>query len=135
MVERLHTARKYMFYLMGWLEYLLSALALIGIIIHLTDIPQYWNTMHVDGLSEYLKYLFDALIGIELIKLLCRNGLYSMVEVLLFAVTRHLIMEHLPTIDILIGILAIVALFAIRKFLFIHQETYEKEQHRREYMV
>ena len=58
MVERLHTARKYMFYLMGWLEYLVSALVLIGIIIHLTDIPQYWNTMHVDGLSEYLKFQF-----------------------------------------------------------------------------
>lgn len=123
-----------MFYLMGWLEYAVSAMVLIGIIIHLTNVPQYWSTMRVNGLSDYLKILFDVLIGIELIKLLCRNDLYSMVEILLFAVTRHLIMEHLPTIEILIGILAIVALFAIRKFLFIHQETYEKEQHRREYM-
>ena len=134
MVERLHTARKWMFYLMGYLEYAVSALVLIGVLFHLANFIPLWYTIPEEGLDEYLKFLFDALIGIELIKLLCRNDLYSMVEVLLFAVTRHLIMEHLPTLEILIGILAIVALFAIRKFLFIHQETYEKEQHRREYM-
>ena len=52
---------------------------------------------------------------------------------LLFAVTRHLIIQHVATWEILIGIAAIAVLFAIRKFLFIHPETYEKEQRRREY--
>ena len=133
MVKQLHTARKVIFYLVEWLELIISVLALAGIAAHLIGVPSFWAIFHVDGLSDYLKYLFDALIGIELIKLLCRNDLYSMIEVLLFAVTRHLIIQHVATWEILIGIAAIAVLFAIRRFRFIHPETYEKEQRRREY--
>ena len=133
MVKQLHSVRKVVFYTVEWLELIISLLALAGIVAHLTGVSRFWTVFHTDGLSDYLRYLFDALIGIELIKLLCRNDLYSMIEVLLFAVTRHLIIQHVATWEILVGILAIAVLFAIRKFLFIHKETYEKEQRRREY--
>lgn len=134
MVKQLHSARKVVFYAVGWLEFIVSLLVLVGILIHLIGFSGFWTFFRVDGLGDYLKYLFDALIGIELIKLLCRNDLCSMVEVLLFAVTRHLIIQHVTTAEILIGIAAIAVLFAIRKFLFIHPETFDEEQRRREYM-
>ena len=134
MVRQLQKVRKAVFYLVGWLEFGISLLVLAGIVVHLLGMTNVWAWFRVESLSDYLKYLFDALIAIELIKLLCRNDLYSMVEVLLFAVTRHLIIQHVSTVEILIGIVAIAVLFAIRKFLFIHPETYEQEQRRREYM-
>ena len=72
MVKQLHTARKVIFYLVEWLELIISVLALAGIAAHLIGVPSFWAIFHVDGLSDYLKYLFDALIGIELIKLLIK---------------------------------------------------------------
>ena len=58
-------------------------------------------------------------IGIELIKVLVRKDLDSLVEVLLFTVTRHLIIEGGSITENLIGVLSIAILFFIRKFLFI----------------
>lgn len=134
MVRQLQFARKVVFYLVGWLEFVISLLAVGGILAHLLGLVDFWSFFRVNGLSDYLKYLFDALIGIELVKLLCRNDLYSMIEVLMFAVTRHLIIQHVTTLEILLGVTAIAALFAVRKFLFLHPESYEKMQRRREFM-
>ena len=49
-----------------------------------------------------------------------------MVEVLMFAVSRHVIIGHLGAVENLIAILSIAILFAVRKYLFIHRETYEE---------
>lgn len=134
MVKLLHRARKYVFYLGGVIEFIISLFAVAGILAHLFSYEPFFEFFKVGGLIEFLRYLFDAMIGIEFIKLLCRNDLYSMLEVLMFAVTRHLVIQHLETWEILIGTLAIAVLFAIRKFLFLHKETYEQMQRRREYM-
>ncbi|MBR3299385.1 MAG: hypothetical protein IKI64_09305 [Clostridia bacterium] len=133
-VKLLHRARKYVFYLGGVIEFIISLFAVAGIVMHLISHEPFFEFFKVNGLLEFLRYLFDAMIGIEFIKLLCRNDLYSMIEVLMFAVTRHLVIQHLETWEILIGTLAIAVLFAIRKFLFLHKETYEQMQRRREYM-
>ena len=76
--------------------------------------------------------MFDAIIGIELIKLLCKNDLFSMVEVLHFAATRHLFIDHLKPLDMLLGVAAIAVLFAVRKFLLLHLEVHEKKPEEKE---
>ena len=134
MVKQLHTLRKILFYVVGWMELLISLMVLAGIIAHLCCITRFWALFGLDGLGDYLKYLFDALIGVELIKLLCRNDLYSMIEVLLFAVTRHLIIQHVETWEVLVGVAAIAILFATRKYLFLHPESYEQMKRRREHL-
>ena len=63
-----------------------------------------------------------------------RNDLYTMIEVLLFAVTRHLVIQHVHTWEALIGVAAIAILFATRKFLFMHPESYEQMKRRREHL-
>ncbi|MBR0281534.1 MAG: hypothetical protein IJQ81_08080 [Oscillibacter sp.] len=134
MVERLHKCRKFIFYLLGWLELFVSALIVLGILLYLTSVPGLLSEIPQGGFNEYLSVLFDILIALELVKLLCRNDLYSMVEILLFAVTRHIIIERLSILETLIGVAAIAILFAIRKFLFLYQETHEEIRHRREHM-
>ena len=57
-----------------------------------------------------------------------------MIEVLLFAVTRHLVIQHVHTWEALIGVTAIAILFATRKFLFMHPESYEQMKRRREHL-
>lgn len=113
------------------LELGISFLVVIGIILRLTGLPSELGQLATEGMGGYLRYLYDMLIAVELIKLLCRHDLSSMVEVLMFAVARQVIIDHLKVWENLIAVLSIAALFAIRKYLFIHHETYEEEKKRR----
>lgn len=63
--------------------------------------------------------MVNIIIGIELLKMLCQHNLDSVVEVLLFAVARMMIIDHVKIWEMLIGIVAIAILFLIRKFLFV----------------
>ena len=53
--------------------------------------------------------------------MLCHQTLDTIVEILLMAVTRELIIEHMSPHEMFFGILAVGVLFAIRKFLYISQ--------------
>ena len=131
MASLLHKTQSKCYHLIGVMELGISGLIIAGIVLHLTGLPAEVGQLAAKGMSGYLKYLYDILIAIELIKLLCRHDLSSMVEVLMFAVSRQVIIEHLKVWENLVAVLSIAALFAIRKYLFIHQETYEEEKKRR----
>ena len=51
------------------------------------------------------------------VDLLCRHSAQTVVEVLMFATARQMVVEHLRTWETLIGVIAIAILFGIRKFL------------------
>lgn len=70
---------------------------------------------------EFLETLFDLVIGIEFVKMLCKHNLGSVIEVLLFAIARQMIVEHMNIYESLVGVFAIASLFAIRKFLYIEE--------------
>ena len=133
MVKTLHKIRKTLLYTVSWLEILAAIMITVGIVAHMFTINRFFTLFGLEGLGEYLEYLFDALIGIELVKLLCRHDLTSMVEVLLFAVTRYLILHHGNSLEVLLSVASIGILFAVRKFLFIHPETREETARRREH--
>lgn len=127
----LHKAQTKCYYLMSALELGISILVIVGIIVRLTGLPHELGQLVTEGMAGYLRYLYDILIAVELIKLLCRHDLSSMVEILMFAVSRQVIIDHLKVWENLVAVLSIALLFVIRKFLFIHRETYEEEKKRR----
>ena len=133
MVKTLHKIRKTLFYTVSCIELLAAVMITVGILAHLFRIEPFWELLGLGGLNEYMEYIFDALIGIELVKLLCRHDLTSMVEVLLFAVTRYLVLHHGQSLEVLLGVVSIGILFTVRKFLFIHPETPEETARRREH--
>ena len=47
----------------------------------------------------------------------CRHSAQTVVEVLMFATARQMVVEHMAPTQTLIGVIAIAVLFAIRKFL------------------
>ena len=65
-----------------------------------------------------MEYAMSLAIGVEFVKMLCTHQPGTIIEVLLFATARQMIVEHLNVYETLVGIGAIAALFAIRKFLF-----------------
>ena len=84
----------------------------------------------VDAFNIFLASAFNLVIGIEFIKMLCKHSPGTVVEVLLFAIARQLIVEHTSTYDNLIGIISIAILFAVRKYLFYSFDEVEKTIYR-----
>lgn len=86
------------------------------------------NDMEV--FNNFLASAFNLVIGIEFIKMLCKHTPATVIEVLLFAIARQLIVEHTSTLENLIGIISIAALFAVRKYLFYNFDETEKTVYR-----
>ena len=76
------------------------------------------SSKNMDSLFEnFLGRLMALAIGVELIKMFSKPSPNTVIEVLLFAVSRQLIVDHPTILNFLIGIVAVAILFAIRKYL------------------
>ena len=73
----------------------------------------------------FLKMDFDGIMSVsltlvvcvEFIKMLYRHNYETVIHVLLFAIARQMIVYHEGMFDMLIGVVAIIGLFAAKKFL------------------
>lgn len=120
-------AQNFVFHTAMLLELVVAFIVIAALLIMFHQVPGELKLLVFNGeFNHFLKYMFDIIIGIELLKMLCRHDLDSVVEVLLFSVAREMIIEHMPIYYTLIGILAIAVLFLIRKFLFV--SALDKEQ-------
>ncbi|MDY3618240.1 phosphate-starvation-inducible PsiE family protein [Agathobaculum sp.] len=85
---------------------------------------------------DYLQHrLSDAcfiIIGIELIKMITSYTIDSVVDVMLLAVARQMIVEHTAPLENLLAVLAVGMLFVIRKYLYISQIDRRKPRSKRE---
>ena len=72
--------------------------------------------------TEYIETLlthaFSVIIVIEFIRMLVKNSMNTIIEVLIFAIARGLVAGHETPVSLLIRVLAIAVLLACRKFLF-----------------
>ena len=68
---------------------------------------------------HFLESALDLVIGIEFIKMLIKHTPGSVIEVLLFALSRHMVLEGGNSMENLLTVCAIAIIFVIRKFLFV----------------
>ena len=73
--------------------------------------------MDTSFFTSFLSQALSLVVGVEFVKMLCRHSAQTVVEVLLFATARQMVVEHLNPTQTLIGIVGIAILFAIRKYL------------------
>lgn len=73
---------------------------------------------------HFLESALDLVIGIEFIKMLIKHTPGSVVEVLLFALSRHMVLEGGNAMENLLTVCAIAIIFAIRRFLHIETFTF-----------
>ena len=114
---------------------ILIVIALSGLrLIHTTAGTSILN-MDTDFFTTFLSQALSLVVGVEFVKMLCRHSAQTVVEVLLFATARQMVVEHLDPTQTLIGIIGIGILFAIRKYLMtdsddmaphLHEENSEK---------
>ena len=128
-------AQKRMYKAAGWIEVFVSVVVLVALLIFsLGLLGEFYNIIVKNGgnpavLSDFLGSAFQIVIGVEFIKMLCKHTPATVVEVLMFAIARQMVVEHATPVENLICIAGITILFAIRRFLFTDSD---KEDHYQE---
>ena len=105
------------------LEVLLSGLVLIGLLFSAVPLIRWMPGLLIDGneveIRTFLERSLDIVIGIEFIKMLAKHSPGSVLEVLLYAIARHMIVGHEDAVQNLVSVGAIALIFIIRKFFFV----------------
>lgn len=105
------------------LEILLSGLVLIGLLLSMVPLLKWMPGLLFDGndaeVSIFLQRALDIVIGIEFIKMLAKHSPGSALEVLLYAIARHMIVGHESAVENFISVASIALIFFVRKFLFV----------------
>ena len=86
-------------------------------IVFMTDVQQLF--VSPDYLQARLSDACLIIIGIELIKMINSYTIASVIDVMLLAIARQMVVEHTAPIENLITVIAVGILFVIRKYLYI----------------
>ena len=111
-----------------YLELVLALFIIVSIVIGMVDLLRYivliFETNPIDTyelLQKFLGHVLLMVVGIELVIMLVYHSPSSVIEVLLYAVARKVLIGNAGMVDFMIGIIAIAAIFAIRKYLFVEE--------------
>lgn len=112
-----------------FLEVIMSFVLVMVIVIAgarlLIDMGNIFTGEPVARLESFIGNVMTVAIGVELVKMLAQHDASTIVEVLMFAIARMMIVNHGSTLEILFGVVAIAILFATRKYLFIDTDSSE----------
>ena len=93
-------------------------------------IKELWDSLllpsKIEGMTHFIEDALTVAVGIEFVKLLCKHKASTVVEVLIFAVARHMIGEHTSMAENLICIISIAILFCVRRYWFRDYDEVEK---------
>ncbi|MDO5339595.1 MAG: hypothetical protein Q4E78_05720 [Eubacteriales bacterium] len=69
-------------------------------------------------LEYFLEQVMTLAIGVEFVKMLCTHTPGTVIEVLIFAISRQMIAGHVSGFEAFAGVAAIAGLFATHKYLY-----------------
>lgn len=93
-----------------------------------TSVPN----MDTEFFTSFLSQALSLVVGVEFVKMLCQHSAQTVVEVLMFATARQMVVEHLGSSETLLGVLSIAVLFAIRKYLMTDNDDMNSRRHKDE---
>ena len=98
----------------------LTVVIIAGVLVSFVRIPGIIKGI-LDGSREsflaLLEYAAEVIIAIELIYVIIAQNLESVVEILMIAFTRELVIRSWDMWEIMLGVAVIAGLFAVRKYL------------------
>ena len=103
-----------------WLERFLAVAVLASVIVAAVN-----GGIHLAGLDwtanetfyELIYRMLLLVIGLELVRMLITHSLAAVLELLAFVIARKMLKPDLTSVDIILSVLAFVALLAGRKYL------------------
>ena len=104
------------------MELFMAAVVVAGIVVATMALwPEliiYWNNRVEPGaFIAYLDAVFDVVIGLEFIKMLCKPSSANIIEVLIFLISRHMIIQTTTAFEDLLAVISIGILFLFRRFM------------------
>lgn len=85
-----------------------------------------------ENFTHFLELALNIVVGIEFLKMLCRHNMDAVIEVLLFTLARHLIVNQRSMVEGLLCIVSIGILFLVRKYLFVPKIDHDQDPIREE---
>lgn len=112
--------QKGMHWVTSVLETILAIALVLGILFSFVQMPEKLLDIISGGSStllELVEYIALIIIAIELIHVIMVQNLDSVIEILMMAFTRELVIKEWAMWELLLGVLVIAGLFAIKKYL------------------
>lgn len=107
----------------GILEVVLSGIVLAALLMSIVPLVELMPGLLTDAdsleIRTFLERALDIVIGIEFIKMLAKHSPGSSLEVLLYAIARHMVVGHESAVENLLSVGAIALIFVVRKFFFV----------------
>lgn len=112
-----------MFELSYILELIISAIIAIAVVILSVKLCiEMFNVTIWENGDDVLVHILDSAmtlaIGVEFIKMLCKHTPATVIEVLLFAIAKQLVVMHTTPLENFVTVVSIAILFAVRKYFF-----------------
>ena len=117
--------------LVKWFERLLALAELGGVVVYGIGSVQVIAGMDWRTTETFYELIYRVLllgIGLELVRMLVVHDLMAVLELLAFVIARKMLKPDLAAVDIVLAVLAFVALLAARRFLFAAPSPQENEK-------
>ena len=102
----------------------LTVAAIILVVIGWSGALLLWNTGNTllltpdaFSLGDFFSSALLLVMGLEFVKMLALHAAGAVIDVLLFTIVRQMIISHSGALDTLLGVAAVAAIFAVKKFL------------------
>jgi hypothetical protein len=102
----------------------LTVAAIILVVIVWSGALLLWNTGNTllltpdaFSLGDFFSSALLLVMGLEFVKMLALHSAGAVIDVLLFTIVRQMIISHSGALDTLLGVAAVAAIFAVKKFL------------------
>ena len=133
--DRIHFITANLEHLMDIFEICIAVIVAFGFIVSvfplMKELPLLASmSTGTESYRHFLENALDLVIGIEFIKMLIKHTPGSVVEVLLFALSRHMVLEGGNAMENLLTVCAIALIFVIRKFLFINSFEFVTDENK-----
>ena len=127
-IEKIH---QFVLKMPRFLEKVVAAILLVGVTYSCVQLGLHVLAFSSLGFNDYVEDIlltaFNAIIVIEFIRMLIKHSMNTIVEVLIFAIARGLVVGHEKPLEELIRIACIATLLLCRKYLF-HEFDFQEEE-------
>ena len=115
----------------SFLEKIVAAILLVGVVYSCIQLALHVFTFSSLDFGVYVEDIlitaFNAVIVIEFIRMLIKHSMNTVVEVLIFAIARSLVVGHEKPLEALVSIVSIAILLLCRRSLF-HDFDFKEEE-------
>ncbi len=81
-----------------------------------------------DGFRHFLRQLLDQVVGIECVKTQIKHTPSPVLEVMAFAIARHMVVAETSALEDLVAVLSIGVIFLIRRYSYIRSFESSKDE-------